>query len=409
MNVDVPYAQGSMKLELNDDRHIDVVSPRWTPPNPNSIARSLSRPDQLPDLASFVSKRRRLLVVINDHTRPTPTSDVLRNLDLKEKEVTTIVACGAHRAPSQRELNELLGGPRPPYGGEVAVHDSRDPSQLKLIGRTSRGTELSFNKRLFDTDGIIVIGSVEPHYYAGFTGGRKFLLPALAGFRSIEMNHSLALDDRSTILRLEGNPVHEDFMEALDMFHRYDDIFSIQLVLNRDHQVGSAQSGHIVHSFTSAVESAKQIYVAPVGAKADIIIAVARPPMDLDLYQAHKAIENVKLALKDQGVVILVSPCRDGIGPRGFYDLLASGGDVFANIRKRYRLGYHKAAKLVQLSKQAKLFAVTDLQPRILRHISIAPHKDVQSAVDEATRLKGKESRILVVLDGCLTVPLPGN
>lgn len=407
--MDVPYAQGSMKLELNDDRHIDVVSPRWTPPNPNSIARSLSRPDQLPDLASFVSKRRRLLVVINDHTRPTPTSDVLRNLDLKEKEVTTIVACGAHRAPSQRELNELLGGPRPPYGGEVAVHDSRDPSQLKLIGRTSRGTELSFNKRLFDTDGIIVIGSVEPHYYAGFTGGRKFLLPALAGFRSIEMNHSLALDDRSTILRLEGNPVHEDFMEALDMFHRYDDIFSIQLVLNRDHQVGSAQSGHIVHSFTSAVESAKQIYVAPVGAKADIIIAVARPPMDLDLYQAHKAIENVKLALKDQGVVILVSPCRDGIGPRGFYDLLASGGDVFANIRKRYRLGYHKAAKLVQLSKQAKLFAVTDLQPRILRHISIAPHKDVQSAVDEATRLKGKESRILVVLDGCLTVPLPGN
>jgi len=409
MKLDVPYAQTSMKLELNDDRPIDVVSPRWTPPDPNSIATSLSKPRESSDLASFLSSRRKLLVVINDQTRPTPTSAVLEKLDLKGKEVTTIVALGAHRAPFQRELNNLLGGPSPPYGGEVMVHDSRDPSQLKSVGRTSRGTELSFNKRLFDTDGIIVIGSVEPHYYAGFTGGRKFLLPALAGFRSIEMNHSLALDDRSTILRLEGNPVHEDFMEALDIFNKYDDIFSIQLVLNRDHQVSSTQSGHIIHSFTGAVERAKKIYVTPVDAKADIIITVARPPMDLDLYQAHKAIENVKLALKDQGVVILVSPCRDGIGPSGFYDLLSSGGDVFAKIRKKYRLGYHKAAKLVQISKQAKLFAVTDLQPRTLGQISIAPYEHVQTAVDEATKLKGRHSRILVVLDGCLTVPLPSN
>ena len=106
---------------------------------------------------------------------------------------------------------------------------------------------------------------------------------------------------------------------------------------------------------------AKEIYVAPVEAKADIIVTVARPPMDLDLYQAHKAIENVKLALKDQGVVILVSPCTDGIGLRDFYDLLAHGGSVNAfNITKEtYRLGYHKAAKLAQLLKEARLFAVT--------------------------------------------------
>jgi len=409
MKLDVPYAQASMKLEVNDDRPIDVVSPRWTPPDPNSISTSLSNPHEFPDLASFLSNRKRLLVVINDHTRPTPTAEVLEKLQLKEKEVTTIVASGAHRAPSHQELSELLGGPQPLYGGKVIVHDSRDPSQLKSIGRTSRGTKLAFNKRLFQADGIIVIGSVEPHYYAGFTGGRKFLLPALAGFRSIEMNHSLALDERSTILRLEGNPVHDDFMEALHMFNRYDDIFSIQLVLNRDHQVSFAQSGHIIHSFTNAVEAAKGIYVTPVDAKADIIITVARPPMDLDLYQAHKAIENVRLALKDQGVVILVSPCRDGIGPRGYYDLLSSGGDVFAKIRKRYRLGYHKAAKLVQISKSAKLLSVTDLPQRILGHMPIGACEDVQTAVDEATKLKGKNSRVLVVLDGCLTVPLPRN
>jgi nickel-dependent lactate racemase len=131
--------------------------------------------------------------------------------------------------------------------------------------------------------------------------------------------------------------------------------------------------------------------------------------MDLDLYQAHKAIENVKLALKDEGVLILVAPCQDGIGSRGFYDLLASGGDVLNKIREGYKLGYHKAAKLAQLLTKTKLSAVTNLDPDILNVISITPYKDLEEAFDEATRLKGKESRVLVVLDGCLTVPVSEN
>jgi len=396
-----------MELKIKDVRPVDVVSPRDAPYDEDSVARSLLHPRKFPDFASFLSRRRNILVVINDHTRPTPTLDVLKRLDIAGKEVTTIVASGAHRAPSQSELEGLLGGAFPPYGGRVVVHNSRDESQLRSIGRTSRGTELQLNKLLFDADGIIVIGSVEPHYYAGFTGGRKFLLPALAGYRSIEMNHSLALDESSAILRLEGNPVHEDFMEALDLFDRYDDIFSIQLVLNRDHQISYSASGHVIESFESAIALAKEIYVAPVDAKRDIILTVARPPMDLDLYQAHKAIENVKPALRDQGVVVLVSPCTDGIGPRGFYDLLASGRDVDAKIREGYRLGYHKAAKLVQLMKRARLFAVTDLQPGVLRDISIVPCRNVQSAIDEASNLKGTDASILVVLDACLTVPVP--
>lgn len=409
MKIAIPYGQTSMPLAINDDRPSEIASPSNTRADESCIANCLSRPLRSPKLSEFLSKRERILVVINDYTRPTPTATVLRTLGLKGKEVTTLVASGAHRAPSQSELAELLGAPGPPYGGTVIVHDSRDNSQLRSLGRTSRGTELQFNKHVFDAEGIIVVGSVEPHYYAGFTGGRKFLLPALAGYRSIEMNHSLVLNESSSILTLEGNPVHEDFIEALDLFNRYEDIFSIQLVLNRNHEVSYAFSGHIVDSFNGAVERAKEIYVAPVKSKADIVIAVATPPMDLDLYQAHKAIENVKPALKDDGVLILVSPCPDGIGPRGFYDLLASGGDIFKKIKEGYRLGYHKAAKLVELGKRAKLFAVTNLQPEMLIAISISPYKQIQDAFDDATRLKGEDSSVLVVLDGCLTVPVPRN
>jgi nickel-dependent lactate racemase len=406
MKLNVPYGQLTMRLELNHDRPVDLVSPRRTPADESCVARSLTSPQAAPDLTSFLSTRKRLLVVINDHTRPTPIASVLRTLDLKRKDVTTIVASGAHRPPSQRELERLLGGTQPPYGGKLLVHDANDEASLRSMGRTGRGTELQFNKQLFDVDGIIVVGSVEPHYYAGFTGGRKFLLPGLAGFRSIEMNHSLALEEGSKILMLEGNPVHEDFMDALHIFDRYDDIFSIQLVLNHDHEVSYASSGHIVHSFTNAVDQARDIYVAPVESKADILISVATPPMDLDLYQAHKAIENVRLALADGGVLILVAPCQDGIGSRGFYDLLASGGNVFNKIREGYRLGYHKAAKLVQLQTKTKLLAVTNLQPEILRAVSIEPYNELQRAFDDATRLKGNDARVLIVLDGCLTVPV---
>jgi nickel-dependent lactate racemase len=407
MIIDIPYGQSQMQIEVDDSRRIHVVSPRETAPDELAIARALTHTSDFPDLASFLSQRKKILVVVNDHTRPTPSTAVLQRLELNGKDVNTIIASGAHRAPSQSELEHLLDGRLPPYGGEVIVHDSSDESQLKLLGHTGRGTEVCLNKEVFEADGIIAIGSVEPHYFAGFTGGRKFLLPGLAAVKSIEMNHSLALDKESTILRLEGNPIHEDFMDALNMFDRYDDIFSIQLVLNRNHDVSYAHCGHILHSFLRAVDHAKEVYVAPISAKADVMIVVVTPPMDLDLYQAHKAIENARLALNDQGVMILVSPCEDGIGPREFYDLLASGHDVFGKISKGYKLGDHKAAKLVQLQQKAKLMAVTNLSPSTLEKINITPHKDVQSALDEATRLKGKEARILVVLDGCLTVPFP--
>ena len=402
----IPYGPTSVGLELVEGALTEVVSPKKTPVDEPSIARSLSQPTHFNTLESFLANKRKILVAINDHTRPTPSSIVLRKLDLKGKELTTIVATGTHRAPTPAELSRLLGGAAPPYGGKVVVHDSRDSSQLKLVGRTSRGTKLLLNRELFEADGIIVVGSVEPHYFAGFTGGRKFALPALAGLESIVMNHAHAVDVRSRVLALDGNPVHEDFMEALKLFDRYDDIFSIQLVLNSEQQISFASSGHVIQSFTECVERAKGIYVAPVERPADIVISVARPPLDLDLYQSQKAIDNVKLALKDGGILILVSKCPDGIGDKGFYNILASSKGAPPKADS-CEFGFHKAAKMAEVLRRARVFAVTDLPPELLRAISITPYSRLQDAIDDAVKLKGKESRILIVRDAGVTVPLP--
>jgi len=389
---------------IDENQPVEIVSPRSRPQDEDSIARSLLCPSASTDLASFLADKRKILVVVNDHTRPTPTKTVLRNLDLKGLDVTTIVATGAHQPPSRLELTKLFGGAFPPYGGRLVIHDSRDYSSMTHIGETIRGTELFFNSHLFGVDGIIVIGSVEPHYFAGFTGGRKFLLPGLAGFKSIERNHSLALNETARILSLEGNPVHEDFAEALNIFDRYDDIFSIQVVLNSEHKVCFTSSGDITQSFMNAVKWAKDVYVASIEHKADVVVSIVKPPMDLDLYQAQKAIENAKLALNDQGILILVSSCYDGIGDRGFYEFLASRKEIS---KEGYRLGYQKATRLKELQKKVSVWAVTDLPSDVLTAISIKPYRDIQKALDDTIGVKGNGSRVLTILDGTVTVPIP--
>ncbi|MGA3404162.1 MAG: nickel-dependent lactate racemase [Candidatus Bathyarchaeia archaeon] len=403
MKLSIPYGDGVMPLVLGD-QSIRVVSPEHFPPDEHSVMRSLTNHAES-SFESFISKRDRILVVINDHTRPLAEA-ALKKLPLHGKEVTTIIATGTHRSPTSKELARLLGGDIPPYGGRVVIHDATDDRLTRSIGRTTRGTEVRLNSRVFDADGFVVIGSVEPHYYAGFTGGRKFLLPGLAAFKSIEMNHSLAIDDRARILVLDGNPVHEDFMDALQMFGRNEDIFSIQLVMNTEHRISFASSGHIVNSFTDAVQQALRTYASPVPSKADILIAIVSPPLDLDLYQAHKAIENVKPALNDDGILILLAQCRDGIGNRAFYDLL-SKRDPSRIVKEQYTFGGHKALRIIQLLQRAKIFAVTELDPKVMKGISISPFADLQSAVDNALALKGNDANIMLVNDAGVTVPIP--
>jgi len=405
-SMQVPFGRGSMKLEFEEGRPVETVSPADTPPDPESIRHSIANPIDSKDFASFISDKQKILVVVNDHTRSTPTAEVLKYLELRGKEVTTVIATGSHRGPDQREFEGIIGGKTPPYGGGVVVHNCKDTTSLRPMGKTSRGTELFLNSLLFEADGIIPVASVEPHYFAGYTGGRKFLLPALAGIDSITNNHCLAAEESSRVLGLEGNPVHEDFMEALEMFGRFDDIFSIQLVLNAKSQISYSCSGHIIQSFKQAVEYAKQIYVPKIQEKADIVISVNKPPLDIDLYQSQKALDNVKLSVKEGGIIILVSNCSEGIGDSNFYRLLTSGNGGVGKENSR-KFGYHKVVKLSNLLKKASVFAVTSLPESVPKAIGLTPYQDLQKAFADATRIKGNKSRVLVVLDSAITIPMP--
>jgi nickel-dependent lactate racemase len=209
---------------------------------------------------------------------------------------------------------------------------------------------------------------------------------------------------------LDGNPVHEDMMDALPLIKA--PVFALMTVLDKEQKVAAATAGDIKASFYEAVKIARKIFCVSVSAKADIVVSIAKFPMDIDLYQSQKAIDNGAIALKDGGTLILVSSCRDGIGDEAYAQLLSnaqSPRDALERIRAGYKLGYHKAAKMAEVSARATIQAVTELSAEQLASMFIESASSPQQALDEALEKARKQGvaapKILVLPDGCVTVP----
>ncbi len=414
MNIEcikVPYGKEVLNININSENLAGIVVGNNVPVyNENEIlGRSLTSPINSKSLEDFWDGAEDPLFIINDATRPTPTLIVLENgfKTIKPKNPRFIVATGSHRAPTQQEYYQIMGHFYDEFKPYIFAHDARADQDMVYIGRSSLGTELKINKLVAEARKIIVIGSVEPHYFAGYTGGRKAFFPGVASYKSIEQNHLHALEPNAKTLALEENPVHEDMIDSMG-FLRQKEIFAIMIVLDKDHRIYAAASGNIDDSFKSAVEKAKEVFIVKIPEKADIVVTVAKHPMDIDFYQSQKAIENAKLVLKNKGIIILVSQCASGTGDTQFIKLLSSCStppEVFNRIKEGYVLGYHKAAKLAEINLWAEMYAVTELPEEILRSMHIKPFNSLQTALDESIQKKGKNSKVLFMIDGSLTVP----
>ncbi len=409
--VDVYYNGSTISIELLQRNLLAVLEPndRTSKDSPKTLVeRSLRQSEGDLTFNHFIEKGKSFLVIVNDGTRPTPTRYVLDAiadmLDLVD--ASFIVATGVHRGPTDEEYRFIFGDHYERFKNRIYVHDARDENQMVYLGESKNGTSLEVNRLAVDADKILVIGSVEPHYFAGYTGGRKGILPGIASYRTIEQNHKLALDVRAKSLALKGNPVHEDMIDALKLINK--PIFSIMTVLDKYHGIYNVTSGDIHEAFYAAIESAKEIFVPKVIQKADIVVTVAKYPMDVDLYQAQKAIDNAKLILKPGGTLILVAACREGLGEEAFMDLLSScatPAEVLERIRGVYKLGYHKAGKMAEVFLNAEVVALTELPGSMLEQIFITPTNSLQSALDKAIEKAGEDALVIFLPDGCVTVP----
>jgi len=412
MKISVPYGKENVLTATLDDtvpvRFLEA-NDVTLPDQDQVIAEAIAQPISSPSFESFLADAGRVLVIVNDATRPTPTASVLDTIfaPLSKTDYRFIIATGVHRGPSEEEFVQIFGKYYDRVKDRIIVHDAKKEEDMVYLGDSSNGTPMYVNKAGVEADRIIIISSVEPHYFAGYTGGRKSFLPGIAGYKTVEKNHKLALVPEARALALSGNPVHEDMMDAIQTVKQ--EIFSIMTVLDKHHRIYAACTGHIHDSFYAAIDRANEVFCAPLEERADIVVSVVTFPQDIDLYQAQKGIDNAKLALKENGICILVAKCRCGIGGKAFADLLGSCDTPKAALEKieqGYVLGYHKAAKMAEVGLWAQMWAVTDVAPEVIAPLFITPFSDLQTALDQALAQKGKNASVLFLMDGGLTVPM---
>ena len=408
----IPYGQEELPLQ--------VPEANWggwlLPPEPPvldwgaGLRSALAPSPDSESLTDFLLGCRSLLMVVNDETRPTPTGKVLEFLwpQIKELDFKILVATGVHGRSSEDGCARMFSPLWPSLKDKVFFHDSREERGMIFLGETGRGTRVLINSAVMMADRVLVIGSVEPHYFSGFTGGRKMIVPGLAAYSTIEANHSLAMESGALPLRLLGNPVHEDLMEAVQ-YLTVPPIFSLQLVLTPEHELFGAFAGTLTRSFLDAVLKAEEAFSVPFREKSDILISVARPPLDLDLYQSQKPIEHGKLALKNDGILILVMPCRQGAGPSDFQELLRQTGDPYKArlmLYQPYALGFHRILRNVRfLQEGGAIWGVTDLDPGFLSQTFIQPKEGLQEALDQAIAIKGPRAKVSILMNAGLCVP----
>ncbi|HDS08674.1 MAG TPA: nickel-dependent lactate racemase [Firmicutes bacterium] len=412
MKVIIPYGKVKLPIEvekqnLGEEIHSMKVEKRN---EDKLIEDAIKNPIKSEALTDFLKGGKNILIIVNDGTRPTPTAKVLKRIRkyLEGLPFKFIIATGAHRAPTEEEYNFIFGDLYNEFGDRIYVHDAKKKEDMVYLGESRNGTPMWVNKLGVEADRILIIGSVEPHYFAGFTGGRKAFLPGIASYETIEANHKFALEENAKALNLENNPVHLDMVDAIKTI-KNKKIFSIQTVLDKDKNIYDVKTGDINESFNAAIKSAKEVFCVNIKQKYDIVVTIAPYPMDVDLYQSQKAIDNAKYALNENGIMILISECRTGIGDETFFNLMKECEtieEVFEKIKTGYKLGYHKAAKIMEIMRWAQIWAVTNLNPDLLESILIKPFDSIQDAIETAVQQKGMDTKILFLIEGSVTIPI---
>lgn len=341
------------------------------------------------------------LVIVNDGYRNTPTSLILDWLEQYSPRLLVgldyLVSTGTHPAPTEKHLQAIFGRHLPEIRPNIHIHDCKKTDDLERIGVDQFSKEFFINKRVLAANRILVIGSVEPHYFAGFTGGRKSFFPGLTDFATVERNHNLANSLDAAPLKLERNPVAEHLQNLTDLLPPHKEIISIQAVLDAHEQLAGLFIGNLDSSFQQAVKLAHELYSYSVERPFDAVLCELLPPLDSNLYQTQKPLENVQAAVRDGGLVVVFASCHEGVGSEYFFRQAAEW-DRAANRPNDgiFRFGSHKLSRVVAISRRLGAYVFSSLPPEDVRHVFLEPVDNVEALLSRHASVN-PEYRIALV------------
>ena len=375
------------------------------------MAESMDHPVFSHPVSHGICSGNSVLIVVSDATRATGVSiylpvliDRLLGAGVKEEDVSFIFATGVHRSVTAEEKKSILGNKIFSMFRTMDHHPSQD-SDLKWLGKTTRGTDVKVNAGLFMFSKLILTGAVQFHYHAGFTGGRKSLIPGLASYQTATHNHLLSIDEkgvrdsRSVAGRLNGNPVHEDILEGALLLP---EPFIINTVLDEQGKMEAIFSGDMIKAHEKAVQYVSETRTIPVKGQTKVVVAgCGGTPEDMNFIQAHKCIENCSHLVSGGGVLIVVAECADGFGNDDFLRWFAMGKKaMLARIRTGSMAYGQTALNLLNTLQRIHIIMVSRLDPEETAKMGVMPADSLEEAFQKAETMIGSEAEGYFIKDG---------
>jgi nickel-dependent lactate racemase len=416
----VAYGRGKKSFSLQTRNLPGVLKPKYsTPTDPSGlIETSLDQPVNSVPFNDFFSPEDTISIICSDITRYTGSDcflpilvNRLSRLGVRDSSISVTIALGIHRAQTDAEIREIVGDK---FFGRIKIfnHNPRDEGNLKLLGTTTRGTRAEFNRRVVESNKIILTGALGFHYFAGFSGGRKGLMPGVASFDACVNNHLLVLkpeggknpDARTG--KLQGNPVHEDMMEACQGLPP---VFLLNTILSPDKKIIGAISGDLTRAFEKGCKMFMEDFSVPVSEKADLVIASCGGfPKDINFIQAHKSMDYAMGALKEGGVMILLAECSNGYGHPTFHQWFKYNdlNEFEINLKANYEINGQTAYSTLIKAKKAKIILISELPPDEIRQMSMIPAENIEDALSLVRTFLGDNPTTYIIPEAGSTLPI---
>lgn len=417
MKVTLQYGTSGLEVELPTSR-VDVIVPRDVSGVPDEAAAfvdAVRHPIAAPPLRTIIGSRDRVAVVIPDITRPLPSSRLLPWLlaelsYVPQERITIIIGTGSHRPATPAEIS-ALAGPEVAARGRVVNHTAHDPAALALVGKTPDGRDVSLNRVYVEADRRVVLGFIEPHLMAGFSGGYKGVFPGVAGIDAIMHYHRAAVigDPRSTWGVLDGNPTQEQIRFNGSLLPVD---FLLNVTLNRRRDITGIFCGDVLQAHTRGCAFAKETAMAACPEAYPIVVTSnSGAPLDQNLYQTVKGISAAAQIVADGGLIVAAARCQDGFPAHGnFRKLLHEHGSPRAMLDTILRDGFAMfdqwQAQLLALALlKARVGVHCEIPPDDIRRSHLEPVADIARRVAEEIEEIGTDARIAVLPEGPMTIP----
>lgn len=413
MYLEFGYGSGQQTVQVPDNNVLDVLTANEMThlrTGVEAVEYALDNPIGAAKLEQLVKPGQKIAIIASDISRPVPSYQILPSIverllaaGCSKEDITVVFALGSHRKHTEEEMRRLAGDG---IFDTVCCVDS-DINDCVHMGTTDTGTPVDITRCVAQADFKICTGNIEFHYFAGYSGGAKAIMPGVSTPAAIQANHRMMVDELAYAGNLDTNPIRKDIEQAGSICGID---YIVNVVLDEHKHIVYAVAGDVTEAHRDGCRYLDNMYRKPLRERADIVlVSQGGAPKDANLYQVQKALDNAKHAVKKGGTIILMGACPEGLGSKTFEQWLVdapTAESMIERIHASFQLGGHKAAAIAMVLQNASIDLVSEMDPDFVRSIFLNPRKNAQEALDAAMEKYGPDATVIAMPYGGATLPM---